>query len=52
MIDILKQIAEGLNHLHSNKMCHRDLDPRNVMFKDGVIKLIDFGLSIKLSTMS
>ena len=52
MIDILKQIGEGLNHLHQNKMCHRDLDPRNIMFKDGFIKLIDFGLSIKLSTMS
>ena len=52
MIDILGQIGVGLNHLHQNKMCHRDLDPRNIMFKDGVIKLIDFGFSIMLNSMT
>ena len=45
IIKILKQICEGLSYLHGKKIAHRDIDPRNIMIKDGVIKLIDFGFS-------
>ena len=40
---IMKQMLEGLNHLHSNWIMHRDLKPGNmVITAGGVLKLIDF----------
>jgi TRAP-type mannitol/chloroaromatic compound transport system substrate-binding protein len=44
---IITGILRGLEHLHSRepKIIHRDLKPANVVFKDGVPKIIDFGIS-------
>ena len=46
---IVRQIAEGLDYIHSQGVVHRDLKPENMLFsspdKDAVIKLADFGLS-------
>ena len=45
-ISILKKIGKAVQYMHSNKMLHLDLKPKNVMLdKDGKIYLIDFGLS-------
>ena len=45
-ISILKEIGKAVQYMHSNKMLHLDLKPKNVMLdKEGKVYLIDFGLS-------
>ena len=40
---IIKQVIEGISHLHSNWIMHRDLKSENIIINEhGVIKLIDF----------
>lgn len=41
---------EGLAFLHSQEIIHRDLKPDNLLFKDDVLKISDFGLSCDLET--
>ena len=44
--DIMRQMCECLMILHAYNIIHRDIKPSNIMLtRDGVIRLIDFGIS-------
>lgn len=42
---IIFNICEGLKFTHRQKIIHRDLKPQNILMKNGVPKISDWGLS-------
>lgn len=51
-IDLVKQVAFGVEHAHKNKIIHRDLRPSNIMVtEDGTAKITDFGTSAWLNSV-
>jgi|GEM_PF-2193695 len=46
VLNILRQVAEGLGYLHSRQLVHRDLKPANVLLGfDDHVYLTDFGIT-------
>lgn len=49
ILDWFVQLALGLQHIHENKVLHRDLKTQNILItKDNRIKIGDFGISKQL----
>lgn len=44
---IMGQLLEGLQFLHQRNIVHRDIKASNLLMKDGVIKIADFGVSLQ-----
>ncbi|RNA07318.1 Twitchin [Brachionus plicatilis] len=47
----IRQILEGLQHMHDNNIVHLDIKPENIIFEtknSPSVKLVDFGLACKL----
>uniref|UniRef100_A0A8D0E328 Serine/threonine-protein kinase 17B n=1 Tax=Salvator merianae TaxID=96440 RepID=A0A8D0E328_SALMN len=52
IIRLIRQILEGVSHLHQNNIVHLDLKPQNILLSSicplGDIKIVDFGMSRKI----
>ena len=47
-LELMKQIAQGVEYLHANNIIHRDIKPANILIasdKPIIVKLTDFDLS-------
>lgn len=45
----MRQILEGVQHIHNRGVVHRDLKPENILLDDNLnVKITDFGFAKKL----
>jgi len=46
ILNIIIQVALGLDYAHKNNIVHRDVKPANIMLlKNGIVKILDFGIA-------
>lgn len=49
---IIFNVCEGLKYAHDRKIIHRDLKPQNILLKNGIPKISDWGLSKLVTEIS
>ncbi len=45
-VELARQVAAGLSHLHQHGVYHCDIKPRNLLWTDRGAKIIDFNVSV------
>jgi WD40 repeat protein/tRNA A-37 threonylcarbamoyl transferase component Bud32 len=51
-VEMALQILSGLEHLHAQRIIHRDIKPDNILLQRGTPRLADFGIARLLKTDS
>lgn len=46
-LELVRQVAAGLVHIHQNGVFHCDIKPRNLLWTDRGVKIIDFNVSVR-----
>lgn len=49
-LDLARQVAAGLEHLHGAGVFHCDIKPRNLLWTGGGAKILDFNVSVRAGT--
>ena len=51
VVDIMKQLTDGISHAHDSFIIHRDIKPQNMIILDnGLVKITDFGIAVALNS--
>lgn len=50
--EVIYETVLGLNYIHKNGIMHRDMKPDNILIKDKIIKIADFGFATEINDES